>query len=298
MPDRHGPALDGHHPDGRHKAPRRRGQQRFPALLSFEPDLDDLFLGPGAGAVPRPGAAFGPSRRPARHRTRNRFPGVNRSLFMVVLSAVLAVAGFLGGTALAAHLKGGAPAPTHGPPAVAAPNATASASGSPAAGMRSSPSASSALMNRMGALPVATPAKQTSPQRSRVPTVASPTPTVASPTPTALASPTPTPTGSQLAVTVRYAVDEQVGNSFEAEVDVTNDESWAISGWQIIVALPGDLVTELANATGYESNHILLLQPLSSGSAVAPGATLRVYFIVEGNRTAPALCAFDNVVCG
>jgi cellulase/cellobiase CelA1 len=118
---------------------------------------------------------------------------------------------------------------------------------------------------------------------------------MASPTPTAAAS--PTARSGQSAVTVSYAVDEQAGDSFEAEIDVTNDGSSSISGWQIVVALPDDQVTELVNATGYESSHILLLQPVSSGSAIAPGTTLRVYFVAQGSQTVPEVCAFDNVSC-
>jgi hypothetical protein len=145
-------------------------------------------------------------------------------------------------------------------------------------------------MQQMGMAFVTTPAAgQATPRSSPVPTVTSPTPTVAA---------SPTASSGQPAVLVSYAVDDQVGDSFEAEIDVTNDGSSSISGWQIVLALPGDRVTELANATGYESNHILLLQPVSSGSAIAPGATLRVYLIAQGTRTAPEVCAFDNVSCG
>jgi hypothetical protein len=105
-------------------------------------------------------------------------------------------------------------------------------------------------------------------------------------------------TSGQPTVKVNYAIDEQVGDSFEAEIDVTNHGSTSISGWQILVALPHDQITEIANATGYESNHILLLQPLSPGSAIAPGTTLRVYFVAQGTQTMPEICAFDNVSCG
>ena len=103
-------------------------------------------------------------------------------------------------------------------------------------------------------------------------------------TPTVAAS--PTASSGQPAALVSYVVHDQVGDSFEAEIDVTNDWSSSISGWQIVLALPGDRVTAVANATGYESNHILLLGPVSSTSAIAPGATLRVYLIAQGTRTA------------
>jgi hypothetical protein len=272
--------------DGRGKAVRRGRRGRFQALLSFQPDPDDLFL--------RPGDAVSPPRGPARHRAgerhraRQRFR-IDGNLFLVAVSAVVAIAAFFGGSALAGFLKGGAPAPRHGGLSLAPHPATAS-SGSPSAGVSSSPSASPALMRQMGMASVTTPAaRQATPRSSPVPTVTPPTPTVAA---------SPTASSGQPAILVSYAVDDQAGDSFEAEIDVTNDGSSSISGWQIVLALPGDQVTELANATGYESNDILLLQPVSSRSAIAPGATLRVHLIARGTRTAPEVCAFDNVSCG
>jgi hypothetical protein len=250
--------------------------------------MDDLFL--------TPGDAVGRSREPAKHRAGKRFRGINGNRFLVAVSAVVAVAAFFGCSALAGSLKGGAPAPSHGAlPQVPQP-AIASASGSPSAIVRGSPPATvsgsppAPQLSQTGAAPaIATGARHAIPHMSPAPTVASPTPTVAA---------SPTATSGQPAVTVSYAIDEQVGDSFEAEIDVTNDGSSSISGWQILVALPHDQVTELANATGYVSNHILLLQPASSGSAIAPGATLRVYLDAQGTQTAPELCAFDNVICG
>jgi hypothetical protein len=268
--------------DGRGQASRRRRRRPFTTLLSLQPDLDDLFL--------RPGEAVGRSREPAKHRARKRFHGINRNRFLVAVSAVVAVAAFFGGSALVGSLKGGAPAPRHGALPQSPQPAIASASGSPPVTVSGSPPAPQ--LSQMKVAPaIATGTRHAIPHRSPVPMAASPTPTVA-------ASPTATATSGQPVVTVSYAVDEQVGDSFEAEIDVTNDGSSSISGWQILVALPHDQITELANATGYESNHILLLQPVSSGSAIAPGATLRVYFDAQGTQTAPELCAFDNVTCG
>jgi hypothetical protein len=85
--------------DGRGKAPRRRRRRRFEALLSFQPDPDDLFL--------RPGDAVSPPRGPGRHRAGKRFR-IDGNLFLVAVSAVVAVAAFFGGSALAGFLTGGA----------------------------------------------------------------------------------------------------------------------------------------------------------------------------------------------
>ena len=267
--------------DGRGQALRRGRRRPFTTLLSLQPDLDDLFL--------RPGDAVGRSREPAKHRARKKPRGINRNRFLVAVSAVVvAVAAFFGGSALAGSLKGGPPAPGHGARPQAPPPAIASASGSPPAIVSgSSPAPQSSQLRAVPAR--ATGTRPAVAHRSPVPTAASPAPTVAA---------SPTATSGQPVVTVSYAVDEQAGDSFEAEIDVTNDGSSSISGWQILVALPHDQITELANATGYESNHILLLQPASSGSAIAPGATLRVYLVARGTQTSPELCAFDNVICG
>ena len=268
--------------DGHDQAPRRRRRRPFSTLISFQPDMDDLFL--------RPGAAVGPLRGPARHRAGKRFRGINGNLFLAAVTAVAVVAAFSGVWALAGFFNRDVPAPRPGTPPLALPLATASASASPSATVSGSPSAPAARLNQVRVSPVMAPGTQdASPRMSQMPAVTSPTPTVAA---------SPTATSGQLAVTVSYAVDEQVGDSFEAEVDVTNEGSVSISGWQIVVALPGDQVTEIANATGYESNHILLLQPTSPGSTVAPGATLRVRFVAQGTRTTPEICSFDSVACG
>jgi Cellulose binding domain len=253
-------------------------------LLSFQPDPDDLFLGPGD--------AVGRSREPAKHRAGKRFRGINGNRFLLAVSAVVAVAALVGGLALAGSLKGGAPAPRQGALPQAPLPATASASGSPSARAAGSPSATvsgSPPAPKLKQTGAATGTRHATPHLSPVPRMASPTPTVAA---------SPTATRGQPVVKVNYAIDEQVGDSFEAEIDVTNHGSTSISGWQILVALPHDQITEIANATGYDSNHILLLQPASAGSAIAPGATLRVYFDAQGTQTAPKLCAFDNVTCG
>jgi hypothetical protein len=57
-------------------------------------------------------------------------------------------------------------------------------------------------------------------------------------------------------------------------------------------------VTSLANASGYVSNHILLLRPASAAQVVPPGGTLDVFFVASGAETVPAACAFDRTLCG
>jgi Cellulose binding domain len=102
----------------------------------------------------------------------------------------------------------------------------------------------------------------------------------------------------QAAVMVTYAVDSQSGDGFQAEVDVSNIGSSSISGWHIVVALPEDEVTSVQGATGSVSDHVLLLSPASSSSAITPGTMIRVFFTAEGFETTPELCLFNTTTCG
>jgi Cellulose binding domain len=103
---------------------------------------------------------------------------------------------------------------------------------------------------------------------------------------------------AQPAVSVSYLVVAQYDGQFEGEVAVENKGSAPISGWQIVVALPGDLITSFSNASGYVSNHVLLLQPAYDADAIAANGTLSVYFTAVGPRTTPEVCAFNDIICG
>jgi hypothetical protein len=100
-------------------------------------------------------------------------------------------------------------------------------------------------------------------------------------------------------ITVRYHVVSQWDRGFEGEVAVVNNGPSPISDWQIVVALPGDQFTAVSrNASGYASNHILLLHPASYASQVPPNGTLRVFFTTYGAELTPQLCAFNDTTCG
>jgi hypothetical protein len=86
---------------------------------------------------------------------------------------------------------------------------------------------------------------------------------------------------------------------FEGEVAVINNSPSRIWDWQIVVALPDDQFTAVSgNASGYASNHILLLHPASHGNAVPANGTLSVFFTTWGTDLAPELCAFNDTKCG
>jgi hypothetical protein len=117
---------------------------------------------------------------------------------------------------------------------------------------------------------------------------------------TASATVTPSGATAQEAVAVTYAVVAQAdgGFQFEAEVRVVNNGSAPISDWQITVALPEDQITAIGGASGYVSNHILLMQPEPGSSPLEPGAELKVFLEAQGPEMTPQLCAFDNTTCG
>jgi cellulase/cellobiase CelA1 len=126
-----------------------------------------------------------------------------------------------------------------------------------------------------------------------------PSPTITvTPTHTARPSPSPTVTPPP-SIVVTFRIDNNWGSGFTAEIDVTNNRSTPISGWEIVVALPQDQFTGWWNAAGHMSNGILLLTPESwQGPVAAHGGTLRVYFNVNGSQTTPVGCAFNGIACG
>jgi hypothetical protein len=114
------------------------------------------------------------------------------------------------------------------------------------------------------------------------------------------AAPSTAAAGTQQAITVRYLVVAQAdgGYQFEGEVYVVNGGSAPVSDWQVAVALPDDRITGIGGASGYVSNHILLLQPAPGTGPLAAGGQLSVFFVAEGPETTPTFCAFDDTACG
>ena len=98
---------------------------------------------------------------------------------------------------------------------------------------------------------------------------------------------------------VQYLVDSLGFGGFQGQVQVVNDGTQPIAGWQIVIALPDDTVTSVQNAGGFVSNGILLLQSADAAEVVpAGGGTLNVFFVAEGTETIPAACTFNGIACG
>ena len=217
--------------------------------------------------------------------TGKRLPAL-RPVLALGASAILGLAAILV-SQTAFRSAGTGPAPDIHLPVVPFPTASASptarASARPLAGSTAPPSTVSLKGNQF--TPSAAAAQNT-----------------ASATAAATAAPiaTPSAASTQQAIAVTYAVVAQAdgGFAFEAEVRVVNNGSAPISDWQITVALPDDQITAIGGASGYVSNHILLMQPEPGSSPLEPGGELKVFFDAEGPEMTPRLCAFDNTICG
>ncbi|MGH3171410.1 MAG: cellulose binding domain-containing protein, partial [Trebonia sp.] len=114
---------------------------------------------------------------------------------------------------------------------------------------------------------------------------------------TASSPPAGSTSSSSQAITVNYIVGEQGNDGFQGEVEVVNDTSRSLSGWQIVVGLPLDQVESVQNASANVTDHILFMQPESAADSIAPGTVLRVFFTAEGTETTPSGCAFNTINC-
>ena len=206
----------------------------------------------------------------------------SRPLLALGVAAVLALCAVLAGRTVLLSAASG-PAPDVHLPVVPFPSA--SASSSPSLAARASPPLNVSLRGEQ-LTPSAAPAG------------------ASAAAPTASAAPAGTPSSAaasaQQAVAVKYLIVGQAdgGFQFEGEVSVVNEGSAPISGWQITVALPYDQITAISGASGYVSNHILLMQPQPGSGPLEPGSSLRVFFAAQGPEMTPRLCAFNNTVCG
>lgn len=240
----------------------RRRETGTGLLLLDYPDPDSR-SGRPTGVIVR--------RRPGRRfRGRNLVAPRGRNAVAVAVSAALALTAFSGGLALLRSSGGGGKAPRV---AAVLPSLFPALA-------RSSPTVTMARLRDTELMPSVLPVHYVTPPVSP-----------SSPAPSGTAPPRQT-------IAVSYAVVAQSAGEFRGEVAVGNNGSSPISGWQIVVALPDDWITSFQDASGYVSHHVMLLQPPPSAPAIAPGATLRVFFAAEGPETTPEICAFNDIACG
>ena len=84
---------------------------------------------------------------------------------------------------------------------------------------------------------------------------------------------------------------------FIGQVTVANHGSTAISGWRLVVALPGDAVSAVQNAEFTEDTGVLFMTPAPYDLSVAPGNDVTVSIYASGPVLTPAECSFNDVAC-
>ena len=136
-----------------------------------------------------------------------------------------------------------------------------------------------------------TTAPTTGPTPTPVP-APGPSPTPPTPPP----GPSPTPPGA--AVTVTYSTPQQWRGGFQGELTIVNQGGAAVTGWQIVVGLPGDQVQMAWNANWQQDGWgNVIMTPTPGDQVIEPGATLSVNFVAQGNTTEPANCTFNGSPC-
>ncbi|MGD0245030.1 MAG: hypothetical protein ABSB59_32530 [Streptosporangiaceae bacterium] len=106
------------------------------------------------------------------------------------------------------------------------------------------------------------------------------------------------PARATSAVVVTFSVTSEGGGFFEGQVQIVNDGTKPLAGWQVSVALPGDRVVAVARATGFVIHGILLLDPASGAAPVPPGGgVLDVVFVAVGSPPLPGACTYNQTPC-
>jgi hypothetical protein len=228
--------------------------------------LGGLFHGPGVApeqgsGPPAEPLAAGETERP-RHRQHYRLVA-----FFIGIS-VLTVAGYLAGPPLLSAMGVGAQGSCQ---TCQFPIPSSQAIG--AAPVPSSPAPSAARPARTASAPAPGPADPVSTPPS--------TAAASAPPPTARVSYTAVPAAGGLT----------------GQVTVVNQGAAAISGWQLMVALPGDSVSAVQNAEFTDDNDVLLLSPAPYDLSIAPGVSVTVSIYASGPESMPAECSFNGVAC-
>jgi cellulase/cellobiase CelA1 len=147
------------------------------------------------------------------------------------------------------------------------------------------------------------PAPRSRPVSARRPApTPTPTPVPASTPPTTPAatpkpSPAPAPTSTGVAVTVTYSVAQHWPDGFQGELTIVNHGRAAVTGWQLVIALPGDQVDTVWNAGWHQGGDIVTMTAASYDQMIEPGASQSVNFVAKGNTTNPVNCTFDGSAC-
>jgi type IV secretory pathway VirB10-like protein len=247
-------------------------------------------------AAPRPQRRSRPAGPPA--------PSVRRVLAdsrVLAVAAIVAVAlAILAGTSLPLHstqagpgrpsvtpsmtsrLPGTSAPPSPAPPSTARPSATP-----PASPPTRPPASPGAAGSNGAAVPQARPAVTTGPAAG------------ASPAASARSTRRAARAAAGAAVVVTFTVTSRGTGIFEGEVRIVNGGTSPLANWQVSVALPGDRVVAVANASGFVIHGILLLEPASGATPVPPqGGVLNVFFVAAGPQPVSGACTYNQSPCG
>jgi hypothetical protein len=100
------------------------------------------------------------------------------------------------------------------------------------------------------------------------------------------------------AVVVTFTVTSRGNGIFEGQIRIVDNGTSSLANWQVSVALPGDRVVAVANASGFVIHGILLLEPASGATPVPPrGGVLTVFFVVAGPQPVSGACTYNQVPC-
>jgi hypothetical protein len=246
------------------------------------PPASPLDAAPGSRRRPRP--ANGPAA------ALRRLLGDGRVLAVAAVVAVLLA--ILVGTSVPLHSTQagpGRPAMTPSmaprPPGTSAPPSTAPPSSTPPSAR---PSASPGAAGSNGAAP--RPAAPAASARATVST---------SPAASAPATRRAAQAAAGTAVMVTFTVTTQSPGVFEGKVRIADNGTSPLASWQVSIALPGDRVVAVANASGIDIRGILLLQPASGAAQVpARGGVLTVFFVFAGPQPVTGACTYNQSPCG
>jgi Cellulose binding domain len=141
------------------------------------------------------------------------------------------------------------------------------------------------------ATPSSSRPRPSSPARTASATTSAPAVPVAVPPPATATGSAPPP-----ALEVSYTAIPDAGG-FTGQVTVVNQGPATISGWRLVVALPGDTVSAVQNAEFTEDQGVLSMTPAPYDLFVAPGNEVTVSIYASGPVRTPTECTFNDVAC-
>ena len=136
---------------------------------------------------------------------------------------------------------------------------------------------------------------------STVPTATPTTGATATPSgapPTTPGEPAPPPS-DPLTATYAVTVHDGPNEGYRVDVQLTNQGSAAVTGWQLVFTLPpGETVTKADGAVVVQAGPLVTLTPKNPAQALHPGQKVPVRFEVKGSTAPPDGCTVNGQPCG